>query len=158
MRIVRKTAIHADIPTASMADIAFLLIIFFMVTTVFSANQGLELRLPREEPPSGPVIGEEAVFIHIESDSSLTVDCRRMRPIELLDYLKSRLERNPDKPVILYSSGDAPYQAMVAVYDVIGSSEATHGFQVKNLSIPTQSEVKDYVRLFGYDPFATTCR
>ena len=35
MKIRRTKALDANIPTASMADIAFLLIVFFMVSTVF---------------------------------------------------------------------------------------------------------------------------
>jgi biopolymer transport protein ExbD len=42
MKQIRRTSPRSEIPTSSMADIAFLLIIFFMVTTVFSATKGLE--------------------------------------------------------------------------------------------------------------------
>ena len=48
MRIMKERP-EAEIPTASMADIAFLLIIFFMVTAVFSATKGLDFALPKEE-------------------------------------------------------------------------------------------------------------
>ena len=42
-----------EIPTASMADIAFLLIIFFMLTAVYSSNFGLEYGLPKNEDLAG---------------------------------------------------------------------------------------------------------
>ena len=71
---------EASIPTSSMADIAFLLIIFFMVT---------------------------AVFIHVREDRVL-VDCREMRPSEILSYLEPKLTRNPGKPVILYTASTRP--------------------------------------------------
>ena len=156
MKIIRKTSIRADIPTASMADIAFLLIIFFMVTTVFSSTRGLELRLPREEPPVERPTAEGAVFVKVLPDSSLAVDCRPVQLGELLGFLEGRLEGNPEKPVILYTSPDAPYQAMISVYDVLTSAEK-QGLKVKNLSIPTQSEIDDYVRLFGSNPFESAC-
>ena len=35
-----------DIPAASMSDIAFLLLIFFLVTTIFAVEQGIPLILP----------------------------------------------------------------------------------------------------------------
>ena len=38
----RKEREQPEIPTASMADIAFLLIIYFMLTTVFSVTKGLD--------------------------------------------------------------------------------------------------------------------
>ena len=64
MKFKRKEA-PAEIPTSSMADIAFLLIIFFMVTAVFSATKGLEFKLPSNEDDSKPPETEEAVFIKV---------------------------------------------------------------------------------------------
>jgi biopolymer transport protein ExbD len=34
----------AEIPTASMADVAFLLIIFFLVTSIYSVTRGIQFR------------------------------------------------------------------------------------------------------------------
>jgi biopolymer transport protein ExbD/biopolymer transport protein TolR len=148
---------ESEIPTSSMADIAFLLIIFFMVTAVFSATKGLEFKLPKDEsnqPPSE----EEAVFIKVAPDSSFTVDCKPMELDGILDYLEPKLTRDAEKPVILYTDAYAPYQAMVAVYDVLAVPQyATHGYKVKNISVPTQSEVAEYIEIFGYNPFEGRC-
>jgi hypothetical protein len=48
MKFRRKRNI-AEIPTASMADIAFLLIIFFMLSTTFSVNMGFDFGIPPKE-------------------------------------------------------------------------------------------------------------
>jgi biopolymer transport protein ExbD len=48
MRFKRKSTV-AEIPTASMADIAFLLIIFFMLSTTFSVNMGFDFGIPPKE-------------------------------------------------------------------------------------------------------------
>ena len=45
----RRSRVSDEIPTASMADIAFLLLIFFLVTTVFSEERGLSLVLPEQQ-------------------------------------------------------------------------------------------------------------
>jgi biopolymer transport protein ExbD len=145
------------IPTSSMADIAFLLIIFFMVTTVFSATKGLEFKLPKEDDSSPPE-SEEAVFIKVYPDSSITVDCKPMAPDGILDYLEPKLARNPEKPVILYTDADAPYSGMIAVYDTLAMAKETRGFKVKNISVPTQTEVQEYIDLFGVNPFEQTCQ
>ncbi len=155
MRIPRKSA-DSEIPTASMADIAFLLIIFFMVTAVFSATKGLEFKLPKDD--NKPPEQEEAVFVKVNADESVWVDCKPMELSEILPYLEPKLLRFPDKPVILYTDAAAPYKAMIAVYDVLGAAKLeTHGFKVKNISVPTQSEVQDYIRLFGLNPFENQC-
>ena len=47
MKIQRKAKVSSDIPTASMPDIIFMLLIFFMVTTVLREYSGLPVELPR---------------------------------------------------------------------------------------------------------------
>ena len=49
MKLDVDTKVSDEIPTASMADIAFLLIIYFMITTTFAATQGLDFQLPQEQ-------------------------------------------------------------------------------------------------------------
>ena len=156
MKLARQENV-SEIPTSSMADIAFLLIIFFMVTAVFSATKGLEFKLPQDDK-NKEIEQEEAVFIKVNTDSSVLVDCRPMELDEILPYLEVRLLRNPEKPVILYTDPYAPYQAMISVYDVLGSPKVdTHGYKVKNISVPTQSEVQEYIELFGSNPFESQC-
>ncbi len=144
----RRITADSSIPTSSMADIAFLLIIFFMVTSVFSATRGLELQLPDEE--KGKADPDPAVLIHVQSDRVL-VDCEEMALERILPYLEARLNRNPGKPVILYTDPQAQYQEMVAVYDLLA------GVAIENLSVPTRGEIDDYVRLFGMNPLDATC-
>ncbi len=154
---LRKEPQEAEIPTSSMADIAFLLIIFFMVTAVFSATKGLEFKLPQDDDNLPPDT-EEAVFIKVGPDSSIMVDCRPMGLGDILGYLEPKLTRDAEKPVILYTDAYAPYQAMISVYDVLGVPDyETHGYKVKNISVPTQSEVQEYIDLFGYNPFESQC-
>ncbi|MGB9590400.1 MAG: ExbD/TolR family protein, partial [Candidatus Hydrothermia bacterium] len=59
----REREEEAEIPTASMADIAFLLIIFFMVTTVFAREKGLKLLLPERQAQTVKLSGEKMLVI-----------------------------------------------------------------------------------------------
>ena len=167
MKLKRKQS-ESEIPTSSMADIAFLLIIFFMVTAVFSATKGLEFKLPKDDDNSPPE-EEEAVFIKIAADGSFTMDCKPMELGDIIDYLEPKLTRDAEKPVILYTDPFAPYQAMINVYDVLVSPEREdarlreelqpprYGWKVKNISVPTQTEIQDYIGIFGYNPFEAQC-
>ena len=47
MQFNRKTKLDTEIPTASMPDIIFMLLIFFMVTTVLREYSGLPISLPK---------------------------------------------------------------------------------------------------------------
>ena len=47
MKFIRKTTLSTEIPTASMPDIIFMLLIFFMVTTVLREYSGLPIEIPK---------------------------------------------------------------------------------------------------------------
>lgn len=137
----KRGAVSDEIPTASMADIAFLLIIYFMVTTTFAATRGLDFSLPQEEDT--PLVDkEESVLIEIQPGGVLMVDNRVMQLSEVLDYLKPKLERNPMKPVIIRPDEIAEYGYMVDVFDELRQAKEKIGIEVKNVSIPTQREIQ----------------
>ena len=137
MKIARRV-VPADIPTASMADVAFLLIIFFLVASFYSVTRGIQFSLPKHDEAALTAEPEAAVLIEIASDGALTVDNRPMALAAVRDYLRSRLERNPEKSVILQTSLDAPYQAMTDVFDELRQ------VGVHNLVIPTSTELQMY--------------
>jgi biopolymer transport protein ExbD len=137
----KRGSVSDEIPTASMADIAFLLIIYFMVTTTFAATRGLDFSLPQEEDT--PLVDkEESVLIEIQPGGVLMVDNRAMQLSEVLDYLKPKLERNPMKPVIIRPDEIAEYGYMVDVFDELRQAKEKIGIEVKNVSIPTQREIQ----------------
>ncbi len=136
----------AEIPTSSIADIAFLLIIFFMVTVTFATSQGLDFKMPEEEHTEfiDPV---ESVLVEVQADSSLLVDGNPLDLGDLLGYLGPKLRDNPTKPVILKTQGDAPYGSMVEVFDVLRSAEAKLGLaHAVTIALPTEREVSQFWR------------
>ena len=76
------------LPTSSMADIAFLLLIFFLVTTVFPKDFGLALELPQEE---ADVSARNMLIFEVGVDGIVGVrhgestDVRRIRAAYRLD-------------------------------------------------------------------------
>ena len=136
----KKGPVDDEIPTASMADIAFLLIIYFMVTTTFAATRGIDFSLPQED--DSPLVDkEESVLIEVQPGGVLLVDTKPMQLDQILEYLKPKLERNPMKPVIIRSNEMAEYGYMVGVFDELRQAPDKIGIEVKNISIPTQREV-----------------
>ena len=138
----KRDSVSDEIPTASMADIAFLLIIYFMVTTTFAATRGLDFSLPQEEEDTPLVDKEESVLIEIQPGGALIVDGKNMELDGVLEYLKPKLERNPMKPVIIRPDPMAEYRGMVDVFDELRQAPDKIGIQVKNVSIPTQREIE----------------
>lgn len=134
-----------EIPTSSMADIAFLLIVYFMVTTTFAATRGLDFALPKEDDTPPIVEKEDSVLIDIQANGSLIVDQKPMELTEILEYLEPKLQNNPKKPVIIKPQPEAPYGMMVAVFDVLrqGKEELKLEKDI-NVSIPTQREIESF--------------
>jgi biopolymer transport protein ExbD len=143
MKIAREP-VDDEIPTSSMADIAFLLIIYFMVTTTFTATRGLDFALP-EEDDSPPVIEkEDSVLIEIQPSGDLLVDQTPMPLSEVLEYLRPKLEVNPKKPVIIRPDPAAPYKYMVAVLDELRQGPEKGLKEEVRISIPTQREIESF--------------
>lgn len=132
VRLKKKGDVSAEIPTASMADIAFLLIIFFMITAVYAVTKGPVFNMPEKE--EGQTEAKEATHIYIDAKGYLVVDNKPMNIEEIPNYLQPKLERNPNKPVIIDPHPDTNYEHMVEVFDLMKQ------MKVKNISIPTQAE------------------
>jgi biopolymer transport protein ExbD len=90
-----------EIPTASLADMAFLLLIFFLVTTTMDVDSGLERRLPQWVDPNLEVnddqqIKERNVFVVlVNRDNNLLVENEWTRVEDLREKAKEFLA-NPN--------------------------------------------------------------
>ena len=138
-----KKKVSDEIPTSSMADITFLLIIFFMVTNTFSAGRGLDFAVPKDDKNQTTVEKQESVLLTIHAGGRFEADGKSIQLGEILDYLKPKLERDPTKPVIIRPDPDAAYGDMVRVFDQLRLGESK-GITVKNISIPTQREIDQF--------------
>jgi biopolymer transport protein ExbD len=157
MKLERRTSADSSIPTSSMSDIAFLLIIFFMVTAVFAATKGLAMQLPPREQGGGDP--DPGVLIQVEREG-IRVDCAPMAISGILPYLEPRIRANPDKPVILYPAPDVEYRRVVEVYDLLvgtRSDESEARFEVRRIALPTRGDIAAYVEAFGVNPFESYC-
>lgn len=148
MKSLRTRKTKADVFTGTMADVSFLLVIFFMITAAFSVSKGIDFSLG--EPPKNDQAIEpwEAVDVHVQTDGSLQVDGEMMALDGLLPYVWTKIEKNPEKPVILRSEPDATYGAMIRVLDELRQSNRKMDFDIPNLAIPTFREQHDYSLTF----------
>src|SRR5689334_452384 len=104
-----------EIPNASMADIAFLLLTFFLVTTTIANDRGLSMQLP--PPPEAQQneevkIQEHNMFkIQLNSSDALLVEGNPMSDISgLKDEIKKFILNNGRDPL----SSDSPEKAIVS--------------------------------------------
>ncbi len=112
-----------DIPNASMADIAFLLLTFFLVTTTIPNNKGLSIGLPpppEATPPEDIKIQERNMFkIQLNSSDALLVEGVPREDISgLKDEIKTFVLNNGRDP----ASSDNPEKAIVSFKTDRGTS------------------------------------
>ncbi len=89
--MARRQKKTPDIPSASMADIAFMLLIFFLVTTTMSVDRGLTRMLPPPVPPDQkpPKIKERNVLeVLINKDNVLAIEGQIATTDELTERVK----------------------------------------------------------------------
>ena len=152
MKLKKKT-VESEIFTGSMADVSFLLIIYFMITSAFSATRGLDFALPEDTTTPQEIKKEDTIDVYVlpgpvDEAPVLEIDKKQI-PIEgLVPYVVERLEQNPDKPIILRTDPSASYGNMIAVFDELRRAENEMGIKM-NISIPTQREIENIWTLLG---------
>ena len=82
---------NPEINAGSMADIAFLLLIFFLVTTTMNVDSGVSKKLSEKPPPDyvPPIIKEKNIFeVNINRNNELLVEDDRMELKDLKEAAK----------------------------------------------------------------------
>jgi biopolymer transport protein ExbD len=130
--IKKKSKVSDKIPTSSMADIAFLLLIFFLVTTVFDEEIGLQVVLPERGPESEQEVSpKNLLFFLVQPDGSVIVRRgespgeQRITGRQVEGVMRQALTANPNVIGVVQTSPEARYEHMISVLDGIQSAGAT---------------------------------
>jgi biopolymer transport protein ExbD len=122
----------AELSTSSMADIAFLLLTFYLTTTIIRDDKGLPMLLPPFQKTTIPIpVHERNLFnVLINSSDELLVEGNRRPSLKglrdeikvfLMNYGKNdALSENPEKAVIsLKTDRGTSYQMYIAALDEV---------------------------------------
>jgi biopolymer transport protein ExbD len=145
---IKKKEVPSEIFTGSMADISFLLIIYFMITSAFSATRGLDFALP-EDTQTPEIKQEDSIDVHVMRGGAIEVDGQAMSFEAMLPYIGDKLKQNPDKPVILRTDPDATYGDMISVFDELRQAPDKIDMEIKTISIPTRREIENLWSMLG---------
>jgi len=121
---IRKTRIlEANIPTASMADIAFLLIVFFMISTVFQVDR-TSVSLPESEKPTRKDVVKESAFIIIQEDGTIKAsdgleDSQLVNKEDIAIHASTWMRLNPNKPVVIKADATVKYSLVDDVLEQV---------------------------------------
>lgn len=150
--MARKTP---EIPSASLADIAFMLLIFFLVTTTMDVDSGLERRLPpfveNPEDDDTPPIKERNVFIVlVNKDNQLLVEGEWMQISDLREKAKEFManpydqENLPEKEMKQVEFfGEVPIsKGVISLQNDLGTQYGTY-IAVQNELVGAINELRD---------------
>jgi len=107
-----KLRLENTIPMASMADIAFLLIIFFLLTSTFARDRGLDIKLPRATTTEQ--LPKRAVTVQIRRDGEIRLNQKTVQPHEFQQALAAALAGTSLKKVNVRADEDVAYGRVFA--------------------------------------------
>jgi len=103
-----------EINIAPLVDMVFLLLIFFMVTTVFVEETGVEVQKPKAA--SAQSLEKKSILLALTADGRIVYGGREIRLNELRG-LVSRLLREQEMPVIILADENSRSGVLVDVID-----------------------------------------
>jgi biopolymer transport protein ExbD len=111
----------------STADVAFLLLIFFIVTTIFAAEQGLTLVLPGKQKQEDDIVKvkeSNIATLFVLPDNSITLNNKPITVNQIKVAIEDRILANPKLVVVLKVHPEADYGRMVACLDELRLANA----------------------------------
>jgi biopolymer transport protein ExbD len=96
-------------------DVVFLLLIFFIVTTVFVKETGVEVSKPRAA--SAEDLQKRAILLAVTDEGRVWYGGREIGMDGIRAVVSALLEEDPETPVIIRSDAAAPTEKTVAAID-----------------------------------------
>ncbi|QTL98863.1 hypothetical protein GM661_13265 [Iocasia frigidifontis] len=117
MEFDRPKGVEMHLDIAPLIDIVFMLLLFFMLTSSFVTDNGIELNLPQAE--TGKIQEEsEPVVIYIDQDQRIFLDNETFELEQLEKSLAEKLKNSQLKKVVLKSDEAVPMGFVVKVMDI----------------------------------------
>ena len=98
MKFEKKSRLETSIPTASLPDIVFLLLIFFMVSTVFKEFTGLQVKLPLAKMIEKLPGKRDIAYLWIDRRGRISVDDKIVEPDNVYEMMSAK-RRDPTHPL-----------------------------------------------------------
>tara|TARA_Y100001970_G_scaffold69421_1_gene88532 strand:- start:252 stop:674 length:423 start_codon:yes stop_codon:yes gene_type:complete len=127
MKIQRKTQESNEISTSSLPDIIFMLLIFFMVTTVMREFDGLDVVMPRAKMIEKLESKRNTSYIWATKEGVISVDdfiIDKNNVTQLGEVMISKMATNPKLIVSLKSDQKSPMQLIINIHNELRRANA----------------------------------
>jgi len=122
--IAKKRVRSADIPSGSLADIAFLLLIFFLVTTTIDTDRGINMVLPPPGDIEVVINPKNIITMVINADGLIMLDKNPVDINEIRGIVEKRQNENPKLIISVKTVRDTKYDVYIQVLDQLKKANA----------------------------------
>lgn len=113
--LLQKQENTADINIAPLLDMVFILLIFFVITTNFNRQSGVEVQKPKAQ--SAVYQGQKTILVGISREGSVHVHGRQVSVDKLSRIVATEISRRPDANVVIVADRGSQLGRAVEVMD-----------------------------------------
>ena len=124
MQFNRKTKLNSEIPTASMPDIIFMLLIFFMVTTVLREYSGLPINLPKAKRIEKLQSKRHTTHIWVSKEGLISIEDKLFSLKDVRHAMYDKRSSDPQLVVSLKSDEEARMGLISGIHEELRKADA----------------------------------
>ena len=124
MQFNRKTKLNSEIPTASMPDIIFMLLIFFMVTTVLREYSGLPINLPKAKRIEKLKSKRHTTHIWVSKEGLISIEDKLFSLKDVRHAMYNKRSSDPQLVVSLKSDEEARMGLVSGIHEELRKADA----------------------------------
>ena len=124
MKFARKTKLSSEIPTSSMPDIIFMLLIFFMVTTVLREYSGLPVNIPKAERIDKLKGKRHTSHIWVSKEGLISINDRLFAVGDVAKIMYEIRVSDPQVIVSLKADEEAKMELISSIHEELREADA----------------------------------
>ena len=124
MKFSRKTKISSEIPTSSMPDIIFMLLIFFMVTTVLREYSGLPVNIPKAEKIEKLKGKRHTAHIWVSKEGLISINDRLFAVEDVAKIMYDKRVSDPQVIVSLKADEETKMGLISSIHEELREADA----------------------------------
>lgn len=113
---IGKKAANAEVNMGPLLDMVFILLIFFVVTTNFNRETGVDVTKPQSR--SAVSLGQKTILVGISREGTIHIHGRQVSPEGLVGILDREASRRPDASVVIVGDASSTLGKSVEVMDL----------------------------------------
>ncbi len=123
MAIETRNKIDAHFNMASMSDLVFLLLIFFMLTSTLVSPNAIKLLLPSS---NSKTMAKQSLTVYINKSRNFFLGDKPVQPSQLEQQIYSKIRSNTQATIVLRADKSVPIQDVVTVIDAVNQINAEY--------------------------------